>query len=148
MSLSGTKTLSPGVYIVSSGSFRINANANISGSGVTIYLASGVSVSINGNATVNLSAPTTGTYGGMLFFGSRTGTSGVTFNGTASSKLTGSIYFANQDVKYLGNFSGNGGCTRVVARTIEWSGNTSISQNCTAYGMASIPALQVVKLVE
>lgn len=148
MSLSGTKTLSPGVYIVSSGSFSINANANISGTGVTIYIASGVSVSMNGNATVNLSAPTSGTYGGLLFFGDRSGTSGVTFNGTASSKLTGSIYFANQDVKYLGNFSGNGGCTRVVARTIQWSGNTSISQNCTAYGMASIPALQVVKLVE
>ena len=148
MNLSGTKILSPGVYIVSSGSFKINANANILGTGVTIYIAAGVSVSMNGNATVNLSAPTTGTYAGMLFFGDRSGTAGVTFNGTAASKLTGSIYFANQDIKYLGNFSGNGGCTRVVGKTIDWSGNTSISQNCTAYGMASIPALKIVKLVE
>ena len=148
MNLSGTKILSPGVYIVSSGSFKINANANILGTGVTIYIAAGVSVSMNGSATVNLSAPTTGTYAGMLFFGDRNGTAGVTFNGTAASKLTGAIYFANQDVSYLGNFSGNGGCTRVVAKTIVWSGNTSISQNCTAFGMANIPALQIVKLVE
>ena len=148
MNLSGTKTLNPGVYIVSGGNFSINANANISGSGVTIYIAPGVSVSMNGNATVNLSAPTSGTYSGMLFFGDRSGTGGVTFNGTAASRLTGAIYFANQDVKYLGNFSGNGGCTQVVAKTVDWSGNTSISQDCTAYGMASIPAMQVVKLVE
>lgn len=148
MSLSGTKTLNPGVYYVSGGSFSINANANISGAGVTIYIKSGVSVSMNGNATVNLSAPTSGTYSGMLFFGDRSGTGGVTFNGTAASKLTGAIYFANQDVNYLGNFSGNGGCTQVVGKTVQWSGNTAINQDCTAYGMTTIAALQVVKLVE
>ena len=148
MNLSGTKTLSPGVYVVSGGNFKINANANISGSGVTIYFTAGTSVSINGTATVNLSAPTSGAYSGMLFFGDRSATDGVTLNGTASSKLTGAIYFANQDIKYLGNFSGNGGCTQVVGKTLEWSGNTTINQDCTAYGMKTIAALQLIKLVE
>jgi hypothetical protein len=148
MNLSGTKTLSPGVYVVSGGNFKINANANISGSGVTIYFKAGTSVSINGTATVNLSAPTSGTYSGMLFFGDRSATDSVTLNGTADSKFTGAVYFANQDVNYLGNFSGNGGCTQVVGKTVEWSGNTTINQDCTAYGMGSIAALQLVKLVE
>ena len=148
MNLSGTKTLSPGVYVVSGGNFRINANANISGSGVTIYFTAGTSVSINGTATVNLSAPTSGTYSGMLFFGDRSATDNVTLNGTAASKLTGAVYFANQDINYLGNFSGNGGCTQVVGKTVEWSGNTTINQDCTAYGMKTIPAMQLVKLVE
>jgi hypothetical protein len=148
MNLSGTKTLSPGVYVVSGGNFKINANANISGSGVTIYFTAGTSVSINGTATVNLSAPDSGTYSGMLFFGDRSATDGVTLNGTADSKLTGAIYFANQDINYLGNFSGNGGCTQVVGKTVEWSGNATINQDCTAYGMRTIPAMQLVKLVE
>lgn len=148
MSLSGTKTLNPGVYIVSGGNFRINANANISGTGVTIYFTAGTSISINGTATVNLSAPDSGTYSGMLFFGDRSATDGVTLNGTADSKLTGAVYFANQDINYLGNFSGNGGCTQVVGRTIEWSGSAAINQDCTAYGMRTIPASQLVKLVE
>ena len=78
----------------------------------------------------------------------RSGTGGVTFNGTAASKLTGALYFANQDISYLGNFSGNGGCTQVVGRTITWSGNSNISQDCTAYGMGSIAASQLIKLVE
>ncbi len=139
MTLSGTKTLSPGVYIVSGGNFKINANANISGSGVTIYFTAGTSVSINGTATVNLSAPTSGTYSGMLFFGDRSATDDVTLNGTADSKLTGAVYFANQNINYLGNFSGNGGCTQVVGKTVEWSGNATINQDCTAYGMKTIP---------
>jgi hypothetical protein len=148
MNLSGTKTLSPGVYVVSGGDFKINANANISGTGVTIYFTAGTSVSINGTATVNLSAPTSGTYSGILFFGDRSATDGVTLNGTADSKLTGAIYFANQDIKYLGNFSGDGGCTQVVGKTVEWSGNATINQDCTAYGMKTISALQLIKLVE
>src|SRR4029079_1257869 len=105
MSLSGTKTLQPGVYVISGGDLKINANANISGSGVTFYLTGGARVSMNGNATVNLSAPTSGDYSGVLFFGDRTdsGASKNTFNGTASSQLTGAIYFASQTVQFLGN---------------------------------------------
>ena len=148
MNISGTRTMQPGIYVVSGGDFKINANANVTGTGVTIYIKAGTNVSINGNATVKLSAPTSGTYAGMLFFGERTGTGNVNMNGTAASKLTGAIYFANQDINYLGNFSGNGGCTQVVGKTVEWTGNTTINQNCTAYGMATIPAMQVVKLVE
>lgn len=147
MDLHGATTLAPGVYIVS-GTFRINAQANILGAGVTIYLSKGTSLSINGTATLNLSAPTSGPYSGVLFFGDRASTGSVTFNGTAASKLTGALYFANQNVSYLGNYSGNGGCTRVIANTISWSGSTSINQNCSAYGMSSIGATVLIKLVE
>ena len=44
----------------------------------------------NSAVTLNLSAPTSGTYSGILFFGNRN-VSGVTntFNGTASSVMTG-----------------------------------------------------------
>ena len=147
MNLKGAQTLSPGVYIVS-GSFSINANAFVSGSGVTIYLTKGASLSMNGTATVNLSAPTSGPYSGMLFFGDRANTGSVSFNGTAASLLTGALYFAKQNVSYLGNFSGNGGCTQVIADTITWSGHTSISQNCSAFGMSSFGSAELIKLVE
>jgi hypothetical protein len=45
------------------------------------------------------------------------------------------------------NFCGSG-CTRIVAKTIEWSGNTTINQNCTAYGMKNIPSSVLVRLAE
>jgi hypothetical protein len=147
--LSGNVSLSPGVYVIQGGDFKVNSNAQISGDGVIIYLAGSSRVSMNGNASVRLSAPTSGTYSGVLFYGDRANLGGSnTFNGTANSLLTGALYFPKQEVDYLGNFSGNGGCTQVVANTIQWSGNTSISQDCTSHGMKDIPAAQSVQLVE
>jgi hypothetical protein len=62
--------------------------------------------------------------------------------------LTGAIYFASQDIQFLGNFSGIDGCTQVVGLTVEWSGNATVSKDCTGHGMKSIPAAELVKLVE
>jgi hypothetical protein len=148
LSLSGNVSLNPGVYIVDGGSFKVNANANVSGSGVTFYLTNSATADMNGNATVNLSAPTTGDYSGMLFFADKNNSSGSghKFNGTATSKMTGAIYSPNQSVNYLGNFSGQNGCTQVVAKSIQWNGNTSMAVDCSAYGMNKIPVTTIVQL--
>lgn len=156
MNLSGNVTLASGVYYVT-GDIKINANANVTSAsgGVTIYLSGSSSVTINGNATVNLAAQTSGTYAGMLFYGDPNNTASVSIklNGTASSHLTGALYFPTQDVNYLGNFSGspppgdpNSGCTQVVAKTVQWTGNTKISVNCSSYGIKNVPVSSVVKL--
>jgi Flp pilus assembly protein TadG len=150
MDLKNTVALAPGNYYVSGGDFKINANAVVSGTGVFIYLASGAKVTINGTAQVNLTAQTTGTYKGMLFFGDRTGASSTknTFNGTAASSLTGSLYFPSQSVDYVGNFSGANGCVQVVADTVGWSGSSDVKTDCSAKGMTTIPALLIVTLIE
>ncbi|CAN7693214.1 pilus assembly protein TadG-related protein [Phyllobacterium sp. LjRoot231] len=149
LALGGNVSLSPGIYVIKGGDFKINANAYVSGEGVMIYLAGSSRVSMNGNATVQLSAPTSGPYSGILFFGDRSSLGGSnTFNGTADSLLTGALYFAKQQVRYLGNFSGKGGCSQVVAGTIEWTGNTGINQDCSSLGMRDIPATQSIQLVE
>jgi len=148
MFLKNNVTLQPGVYYISGGSFQMNANANVTCAGCTFYLDAGARVAFNGNATINLSAPTTGTYKGVLFFGSRSGTGSNTFNGSAASKMTGALYFATQDVQYNGNFSGTNGCTQVVADTVTWTGNTTINADCSSLGMGTIPAMLIVKLTE
>jgi hypothetical protein len=148
LNLSGNVNLKPGVYYLT-GDLKVNSNANITGTGVTIFLASGSHVSINGNATVQLSAPTTGTYAGILMMGDRNGVGGKNIvNGTAASQLTGAIYFAKDEVDYLGNFSGTNGCTQVVADTVQWSGSTQIAADCTGLGLRTIPAYVLVRLTE
>ena len=58
----------------------------------------------------------------MLLMGDRSGSGGKDIlNGDATSLLTCAIYFPRDEVDYLGNFSGVGGCTQVVADTIQWS---------------------------
>jgi Flp pilus assembly protein TadG len=144
----GNTTLAPGVYVINGGSLTINGNATLSGSGVTFYLTGGATVSMNGNPAINLSAPTSGTYSGILFYGDRNypGLS-ESFNGNASSSMTGTIYFPTDNITYNGDFSGVNGCTYIVGGTVSWSGNAGLSLNCTGAGMTPIPALTTVKLV-
>jgi hypothetical protein len=74
-----------------------------------------------------------------LMMGDRTGSAtSMSFTGDPSSTMTGTIYFPNDNVVYAGNFSGFNGCTQVVANTIEWTGNTNLAVDCTAYGMGPI----------
>ncbi len=149
LNLRNTVHFEPGVYIIEAGAFRTNANAVITGEGVTIYLADGVDTSFNGSAEINLSAPTSGDYAGVLFFGARD-SSGTEhkFNGTADSALTGALYFPADSVEYQGNFSGENGCTQVVANTVAWTGNATINVNCEGLGMGVLPTAQLIKIVE
>ncbi|MBS0409025.1 MAG: hypothetical protein JSR86_03840 [Proteobacteria bacterium] len=140
MSLKNHVTLQPGVYLIDGGTLSANANADVSGVGVTLIFLNSASISLNGNSTFNISAPTTGTYAGFLMIGDRTNTNvSNTINGTATSSMTGNIYFPAQDVSYLGNFTGSNGCTHIVARTVQWTGNTTVGVDCSAYGMQTIP---------
>jgi hypothetical protein len=139
VTLHGGETFDPGQYIFSGGTFRTNANANITGSGVTFFFLNNANIDINGSSHIAISAPTTGTYAGMLLVGGRTNANiGNNINGDATSSMTGAIYFPTQDVSYIGNFSGTNGCTQIVAKTVSWSGNATLGINCSAYGLQTV----------
>jgi Flp pilus assembly protein TadG len=149
LTLQGNVTLNSGVYVINGGSLKINSNANISGTGVTFYLTNGATLDFNGNANINLTAPTSGTYSGILFYGDRTqGTAVNKLNGNASSNMTGAVYFPTQEVDFQGNFSGSNGCTQVVADTIYYTGSATFSTNCSDKGLKTIPVPGSVILAE
>ena len=149
MALKGDVTLEPGVYVVSGGTLRINANSNVSGAGVTFYLTDGAGVHMNGAADIALSAPTSGTYRDVLFFGGDNALGGdVLFNGSAGSTLDGAVYFPQQAVEMRGSFGGSGGCTRIVAQSIEISGSADFVSDCTGAGHGGATAPGAVHLVE
>ena len=84
-------TLSPGVYYLDQGSLAVNGGATMSGTGVTLVFTSSTgsgyaTANIDGGATLNLTAPSSGSTAGIVFFGDRNmpvGTS-FTFEGGAS----------------------------------------------------------------
>jgi hypothetical protein len=149
VSIKGTssQTCSPDQpIIINGGSLSVNANANFSCAGCTFVFENGASLSINGNAHLNLSAPTSGTYSGMLLVADRSNTSALTINGDATSSITGAIYAPDGSVSYNGNFAGVSGCTQVVAQTVAWSGNTSFADNCSSAGLGHIHIESIVRL--
>jgi Flp pilus assembly protein TadG len=135
-----------GVYVINGGSLDVNAKGTLNGTGVTIYLVNGASMTVNGSGHLNLSAPTSGTYSGMLIINDRSNTGSITINGDSTSVVTGTIYSPDAAVNYIGNFSGSGGCTQIVALTVAWSGNTNFADNCSSAGMTQIPATTAVRL--
>lgn len=149
VSLKGDKTFAPGTYVIDGGDFNINANANIAGEGVTFYMTNEARTRFNGSAHIQISAPTSGTYGGVLFYGDRNSNDvDHKFNGNATSEMTGSLYFPTQSVEFLGNFSGSNGCMRIVARMINFTGSSTLNSDCAALGINNMPLPGKVSLVE
>lgn len=148
---SGNVTLGPGLYIVDGGLLRANAGTTITGTGVTFYLANSATSQFNGNATLDLSPPTEGPYSGLTFFGSRSAT-GTTHEvkGNFDSVVEGAVYFPASHIQFSGNSrtSGGGGCTQVIANTVELTGNSSLRSTCQASGTRTVLANRFVRLVE
>jgi hypothetical protein len=150
MAINGDVVMAPGVYIVDGGVFRTNGNATLTGEGVIIFLTGNATVQMNGNARIDLSAPTSGPYAGLVMWGDAGNApdSDVRMNGTADSALVGALYFPSQTVEMRGDFSGSGGCTRIVASRIDLSGNSSFASDCTAEGVETVRTPGMVRLVE
>jgi Flp pilus assembly protein TadG len=142
MDLKGNVTLNPGVYYIDGDSLSFGSQANVSGNGVAFVLTSRNAVSnpssiadidMNGGATLNLTAPTTGEYAGLLFYQDRRAPfQDSHINGNSSSRLDGSFYFPGQQLTFNGNTGMLVQCLRLVARRVAFSGNSNLVNTCPA----------------
>jgi Flp pilus assembly protein TadG len=145
LTIQGAVHMAPGTYFVKGGSFKVNAGANLTGSGVTIVLTedssgSYATTSINGNATITLSAPTSGATAGLVFMQDRNAPSSGTdtFNGGAAMAITGALYFPTQTVQYAGNSNGASTCTEIIAYDLKFTGDSNLNNNCAGTGVTAI----------
>ena len=136
-------TLSPGTYVVKGGDVKINGGAQVHGRGVTIFLTGSAGdyaqMDINGGAQVDLTAPDAGSYAGVLFFQDRNAPTGGDnkFNGGSAMRLNGALYFPGQQVTFQGNTGNAGGCTRIVADTVTFTGDATLGNACASLGLAA-----------
>ncbi|MFN3370222.1 MAG: pilus assembly protein TadG-related protein [Sphingomonadaceae bacterium] len=142
MNIRGTAILNPGVYLIDGGEFRVNAQATVRGENVTIVLTSQTAasnpgsiatVTINGGATMDLTAPTTGTYKGVLFYQDRRATNASQtnkINGNSSSRFQGAIYFPGTTVEFTGTQGMVIDCVQLVARRLSFIGNSTVRNVC------------------
>ncbi len=134
-----TGSLSPGLYYLA-GDFAISGGGAISGTGVTIYLTTGNKVAVSSSSTANLTAQTSGTYSGIAFFGSRSGTISTnnSFSGSSASSITGAIYFPTQRVTFSGSSTAPSSCTQLIAGKITVSGSANFNNTCSGSGAKTI----------
>lgn len=136
-------TFSPGVFVLHGGGLNLSGNLSpIHGTGVTFY-NSGISSSypysglnLSGNLVLNLSAPTTGTYAGMLFMQNPLNTKAANIVGNAGATLAGNLYFPKNRLNLSGNTGTSIPMGAVIAQKVSVSGNTQLNMTNT-YGPAS-----------
>ena len=160
---------SPGLYYVTN-SFHINGSANVCAGGtttfagapaftctysggVTFFITNNADVSINGGSSVQMYAPNSGTYGGLLFYQDPLDTQQMTINGTDNSFFNGAVYAPTADVDFSGtaNFNSGAKYTVIVADQFLVSGGAYVNLNSDFSGLTGGPltgALKWAVLVE
>jgi hypothetical protein len=153
----GNATLSPGTYYMDVGTGQIGgfglsvlSGGTVTGTGVTIVLTSSSSLinlpALSLLGTVNLTAPTSGTYANLVLFEDRPAILGVlpglgpTFTLSPSVNLIGTIYAPHSVVTYAANggTTHTGQCTRLIADTLIFAvGASSFSKCAVTLGPSS-----------
>ncbi len=114
-------TLTPGLYIIKNGGWNFNDGIEVTGAGVSIYLTgNGATINMNGKISWDISAPTSGTYEGILYFQNPSLPAGnFIFNGLNGQHLQGLIYLPTQNIQFKSKSkSGTRDAISVVANTI------------------------------
>ena len=170
ITVQGFMDLAPGTYIINGGNIAMGSVGVLTGTGVTFIFTNAdpsPTAAIgkflgNGSSVVKITASTTGDYAGILMFQDRRATPGnatnffVTGNsgtdnagGTILSEFQGAIYTPSTYTQFSGNSSINTPCMQVIARRVEFIGNTEVINDCPpASGAAAFGGTGAVRLVE
>jgi Flp pilus assembly protein TadG len=130
-----TINFAAGTYILKGGGLKVSGGANtLNGTGVFFYntetTGSAVDdIDFSGSGTVNLSAPTSGTYAGVLFMMDPAITSGskkFKVAGTVTANMDGVVYFPDHEVDWSGTASAGFTCaTKIIGRTVSFGGTVN-----------------------
>lgn len=143
LEIKGTANLAPGTYYIAEGGLKVRGGATIRGTGVTIILTSRTGkwdpaqvgdLDIAGNSTVNLTAPTSGPYSGLVLYRDRRAQwesgSSVKISGNNVSLWQGSVYAPTSNITFTGNTGMNTDCNQIVGFTVTFTGNSRFRNLC------------------
>ncbi|MFI5459371.1 MAG: choice-of-anchor Q domain-containing protein [Isosphaerales bacterium] len=128
ISSNASVTLNAGVYVIKGGGFTVSGNATVKGTGVVIYNAGSSypnaggtygAISLSGNGAINLAAPATGTYAGLVFVQPSANAKALSTSGNAIA-LSGTVFAPSAQLNLSGNAQLN---AAVVVDTMTISGN-------------------------
>jgi len=161
LKIQGALKLQTGVtYVVNGGDIEMSTSgASLTCTGCTIIQtnlttpANTGTIKITGG-TLSLTAPTSGTYKGIVLYQDRRATDDGTMsqnqiNGNSGASLTGAIYLGNRSLLYNGGSSTVAACVQIVTKRVSFSGNSNIkmASACPLSGLTAIGGGRRVRLV-
>ena len=142
-STGSTLTFTGGTYYIDGNSISANSGTINSIGGTTLVLTGSGSnyatINLTGSVTVNLTAPSTGTFAGIAVYQNRNApsTTSNSLTGGSNQKFTGDLYFPNTTLTYGGNAASTT-CTHLIARKVTFSGTSAFQNSCAGVGNKSI----------
>ena len=141
--IKGNIILPSGTYVLDQTSMNMtNSNASLTCHSCTFILTTSTGTDV-GNLSLqggklDVSAPDTGTYAGLMFYQDRRATQCLSncnlINGNASSILQGAFYMPQQQLTFNGTSGMDTKCLQMVALTLQFMGNSAITNTCPAGG--------------
>jgi hypothetical protein len=154
----------PGVYVIDGGTLKINGGAEVcgggtvsdwssgawssttaacvqdaAGDGVTFYVTNNATVTVDGTAAVQMYAPNSGSYEGLLFWQDASDTNDMTLSGNSASFYQGLIYGPSMHLIFGGNagFNNDAQYTVIVVNDLEFHGNPDVNLKSNYSGLAN-----------
>jgi Flp pilus assembly protein TadG len=144
MEIKGTLNIPANARIIVNGGeldFGSQATVNAT-SGVTFFLtyedmvgqpSRVAQLKLNAGVTLNMVAPDSGPYSGVLMYQDRRAPDGSShINGNASTTLRGSWYFPSRTLVFNGTAGMNTQCMQLIGRRLAFGGNSRITNTCPA----------------
>ena len=115
------------------------------GDGITLYFTGTDAVlDVSGLGGANLSAPASGDYAGILFYGDPNASPDTKHGISGGSNMVyeGTMYFPTAELNITGNGAGSteASYTMAIARLLKFSGNGSLQFNFSPDGSVPLPA--------
>jgi len=154
----------PGVYVINGGALTFNGGAEIcgggtvpdwssaawssttpacvqdaAGDGVTFYITGGASVTTVGTPSVQMYAPNSGQYEGLLFWQDTNDSNQMYLSGTGTSFYQGAIYAPSAQLKFGGNagFNNDAMYTVIVVNDLLLQGTPDVNLKSNYSGLAN-----------
>jgi Flp pilus assembly protein TadG len=155
-----TCTLNPGIYVINGGELHFesgaNSHSNLGGNGVFFYLTGSASLVIDNGANVNLvaggatesgggTAPTVGSYNGIVVYQAAADTQTVQIQGGSSTFMNGALYAPGANIDMA---NGSGGTIEggIVASSLTMAGGAILNATTdTNEGSLSIGSPKMVQ---
>jgi hypothetical protein len=155
LTLRGNTSFAPGVYIIDGGDMNMGSQSVSTGEGVTFIMTGNgsntASLQVAGGASATFTAPTaaqSAVWNGILFFQDPRGNvSNSQINGGGSMNFFGAVYMPRGNISYSGSASVVAQCVVLIANTVDFSGNTNMTNNCPK-DLKDEVAFRVVRVVE
>ena len=161
--IQGDVKLGPATYVFDATSLRMSASATgkppkLSCDGCTIVLTSSSTASPDSTigtvdlqgGILDLTSPTSCTFKGISIYQDRRAAYDTVnkINGNSGSDFEGAFYFPKQTLVFNGGAGVTLKCVQMVSYVVEFSGNSTITNNCPTGGGGNSFKGQAVRLVE